>query len=393
MFSLVITVVSIILTAALALVTLYYGGASFSKGDAEVRVLKILNEGQQLVGAADLFKADRGVYPNSIGQLVNEGYLQSIPTTQSLLGITHAQSSINKWEMPKAGVLVFVMDIESVDICRNLNKMAYGQNGVLPSIQTQYIVQCWGSKTGGNISRMQVVFAKSSQSILEAADNLAALVTDQPLPAPSAAADWTVPPGLPPGTSNGGGTGSPDVTPPTGGGTQDPDAPAPTPDPSSPPSDEVANVFVGANSWCSSGVWWSDPFNPNSSTVNSYFALRVANDAWYIHAMQTGGISVEVQARFGTFVDMDTATSSRAYVLEPSTTGENAYIIGELSAHSPLPAAQMWGPDNEILSTNPQTPLVVRLIPRSGQQQTATLQIYCNNTDQLPVITSVTHSW
>ena len=58
MFSLIITIISIALVAALALATLYYGGNAFNKGSAEANASKIINEGQQVNGAVQLARAD-----------------------------------------------------------------------------------------------------------------------------------------------------------------------------------------------------------------------------------------------------------------------------------------------------------------------------------------------
>lgn len=55
MFSLIVTIISIALVAALALATLYYGGA------------------------AELYRADIGAYPLSMDDLVAQKYLSSVP--------------------------------------------------------------------------------------------------------------------------------------------------------------------------------------------------------------------------------------------------------------------------------------------------------------------------
>lgn len=395
MFSLIITIVSILLVAALALATFHYGGSAFSRGDTEVRVLKVLNEGQQLIGAADLFKADRGVYPSSINQLVSAGYLKSIPTVQTIVGVAQAQADSTDWTMPKAGIPVFIKDVSSIDICRSINKLSYGQDGILSDIRSQHPTQCWGTKTGEVITKMQVVFSKSSQSLTGAADTLSAAVSDQAIPSALAAGEWILPPGITSANSsnNGGETGAPEDNPPTGGDSEGPDLPPPSPDLPTPPPNDVANVYVGVNSWCSPGTWWDDPNIPGTSRGQGYFALRIEPDAWYQQALQSNGLSVEVQTAFGTFVDIDELSGSRAYVLEPPAPGDKGYIIGEISAYSPVPAAQMYGPGYGLLSRDPNTPFTVRLIPRSGQQKTATIQVYCRDDDMLPGITSITHDW
>lgn len=50
MFSLIITIISIALVAALALATLYYGGASFSRGKEGREAARLINEGPKAHG-------------------------------------------------------------------------------------------------------------------------------------------------------------------------------------------------------------------------------------------------------------------------------------------------------------------------------------------------------
>lgn len=58
MFSLIITIISIVLVGLLAVATIYYGGDAFSNRGDEARADKLLNEGQQLAGASVLAAND-----------------------------------------------------------------------------------------------------------------------------------------------------------------------------------------------------------------------------------------------------------------------------------------------------------------------------------------------
>jgi hypothetical protein len=84
MFSLIITIISIALVAALALATLYYGGSAFNKGNAGAVAARLINEGQQVNGAVALYQADVGagsttVVATTLADLVTAGYLSSVP--------------------------------------------------------------------------------------------------------------------------------------------------------------------------------------------------------------------------------------------------------------------------------------------------------------------------
>jgi Tfp pilus assembly protein PilN len=53
-FSLLITIISIALVAALALAALYYGGSAFNKGSAAAQSTQLLNESQQLLRGGEM---------------------------------------------------------------------------------------------------------------------------------------------------------------------------------------------------------------------------------------------------------------------------------------------------------------------------------------------------
>lgn len=84
MFSLIITIISIALVAALALATIYYGGTAFNKGSAEAKASQLINEGQQINGAVAMARADVAAdsnltLPTDIAGLVTAEYLAQVP--------------------------------------------------------------------------------------------------------------------------------------------------------------------------------------------------------------------------------------------------------------------------------------------------------------------------
>lgn len=116
MFSLIITIISIALVAALALATLYYGGAAFNKGSAGAQAARLINEGQQINGAIQVLKADVaansvvGTEAVDIAGLAPE-YLSQVPT---------------KWDaatLLEAGT-VLTTDAVSAEVCDEVNKRA-----------------------------------------------------------------------------------------------------------------------------------------------------------------------------------------------------------------------------------------------------------------------------
>ena len=86
MFSLIITIISIALVAALAVATLYYGGEAFTKNDTKAKALKVVNGGAQINGAVELYKAQKGQVPATLDELVDAKLLKSIPEGTWALG-------------------------------------------------------------------------------------------------------------------------------------------------------------------------------------------------------------------------------------------------------------------------------------------------------------------
>lgn len=86
MFSLIITIISIALVAALALATIYYGGNAFNKGSAEAKASQLINEGQQINGAIAMAKAD-----------VASGSLTTAPATVADLSPSYLAQLPSGW--------------------------------------------------------------------------------------------------------------------------------------------------------------------------------------------------------------------------------------------------------------------------------------------------------
>ncbi|PHX04342.1 hypothetical protein [Vibrio splendidus] len=58
MFSLIISIIAIALVAALALASIYYGGAAFQQGSTDAEASTVMNQGQQIQGAITLANVD-----------------------------------------------------------------------------------------------------------------------------------------------------------------------------------------------------------------------------------------------------------------------------------------------------------------------------------------------
>ena len=184
MFSLIITIISIALVAALALATLYYGGGAFNKSAASADATKLTNQATQLQGAAELYRADRGAYPATMADLVTHNYLKSIPVAQASPLLSQALAQGATWTMVLEGYPVFALSPVSLATCQGVNLMAYGEVGVLKAARQSLGTQCYGA----DANNLTVVSAKTGAMLeLAATSPLASrslgAVSTAPVPA------------------------------------------------------------------------------------------------------------------------------------------------------------------------------------------------------------------
>jgi hypothetical protein len=77
MFSLIITIVAIVLVTLLALATFYFGGTAFRQGANEAVAARIINEGQQVNAALSLYEQTKGQRASTMSDLVDAKLLST----------------------------------------------------------------------------------------------------------------------------------------------------------------------------------------------------------------------------------------------------------------------------------------------------------------------------
>ena len=193
MFSLIITIISIALVAALTLATIYYGGAAFNKGSAQANAAKIANQSQQLLGAVQMYRADHGAWPASLAVLVSENYLKTIPVAFRDGGaVPTAHAAEQAWGMPVAGNPTFVLrNAVDVDTCRETNLKLLGNDGILKQAYAVYRAQCFGES-----KQALSVVVTAEPLALSAALGVGEATSDTPPATGGGAPDsWLVEPG------------------------------------------------------------------------------------------------------------------------------------------------------------------------------------------------------
>jgi type II secretory pathway pseudopilin PulG len=174
MFSLIITVIAIALVAALALATLYYGGPIFNEGAERAQAAKLSAQGQQIMGAMELYRAEKGVYPQSLNDLVADEYLKSIPVAQAeeAKALASAFAASTTWTLSSPGQPVIVLKPVSLATCKAYNQANVGVSGVLQQAHSTKLKQCVGT----DVNNLMIIQPKAAADLIYVSTDPAAVV-------------------------------------------------------------------------------------------------------------------------------------------------------------------------------------------------------------------------
>lgn len=231
MFSLIIAIVSIALLVAVVALSAFYGGSTFSDATAHAEAARLKNEEGQIMAAVETFQATESRWPVDVQELVDLGYLSSVPRGAMQASLTvappafissaHAQAAAPAWTTPLASQPIFLTGGSiPLDVCRQYNLMSRGDDGVLRSPYAGERAQCFGAD-----GAYQVVVTRSSAASRLAEALPSSNVVNAAVPsATGGGTAWDTPPKtsgqVPTGPT--GPTGPTEPTEPT-----EPEAPAP----------------------------------------------------------------------------------------------------------------------------------------------------------------------
>lgn len=155
MFALVVAVISIVLVVATLAIGNFYGGSTLTEAETQAEVLRIKNEEQQLLAAADFFNADHGRFPNDVGELVQGKYLLTVPrgaksaaveASFSIISNAFAAATAQGWAQPMSGQPTFMTETKvPKEVCRKYNQISRGDDGILKQAFDTLAAQCYGS--------------------------------------------------------------------------------------------------------------------------------------------------------------------------------------------------------------------------------------------------------
>lgn len=141
MFSLIITIISIALVTALALATIYYGGSAFRQGGDAAAAARLINEGQQLSGAAAVFNAAEVTPMAALSDL----------TTAKADGTKYLASAPAGWTLDVATKSFQVANVKDV-ICGKVNEKAGSTPADIASVSN------YGCVAGASADTATMVF-------------------------------------------------------------------------------------------------------------------------------------------------------------------------------------------------------------------------------------------
>ena len=145
MFSLIVTIISIALVAALAIATIYYGGNSFLEGSTRTAAATLLNQGAQIAGSTMLYSTDQQTVPSRPSDLVGQHYLKELPLPPKVAYFGNVVPKQSDWEwFSPTTVHVVLRNKINEKTCREINIKANQTSDIPPIMKPEWIVQCYG---------------------------------------------------------------------------------------------------------------------------------------------------------------------------------------------------------------------------------------------------------
>lgn len=129
MFSIIITLVAIVLVVGLALAAMYFGGTAYFDAGDRAAAVRIINSGTQVFSAAELYSTSNGSWPTSMEALVTSKYLKAVPEAD--------------WEVNwgTGGHDLFLRDVTSAH-CMAVNQLSSRVKEEFSELRPQIAAQC-----------------------------------------------------------------------------------------------------------------------------------------------------------------------------------------------------------------------------------------------------------
>lgn len=153
MFQLIVAVISIALIAALAIASIFYGGDAFTKSSEKANVTTLINQAQQIAGAAALYKTETGSsiavgVVDSANSLITQDFLAQAPSVGKIATGDWAIASTSASGGKLYAVVEFKDATSATDLCRDDSDAAddvddrgevFKQNGLCATVAADVV--------------------------------------------------------------------------------------------------------------------------------------------------------------------------------------------------------------------------------------------------------------
>lgn len=131
MISIILVIIGILLAALAALFVVFYGGDAFNAGNAKAAAATIVNMGQNVRHAADLYRMMEGADAEDVTSLIAKGYLAQAPQPGAL---GRPETAWRRMRPSNAAPLdAYVITGIDEQVCREINRQAVGRDEVVQS--------------------------------------------------------------------------------------------------------------------------------------------------------------------------------------------------------------------------------------------------------------------
>lgn len=168
MTTIMLTAIGIILAAAGALMTIYYGGARFNSDTAKANAQTLMNAGANVRAASGVYYASKGALPTTPEKLIAESAVQSMPMVEGIgqPGATWRDFAAAGEPTKKAYVVSGVKD----DVCRYVNQGLISASREQILTKPEGITGCY-AESGTNVYYAMLGDAAPENAALTSCDN------------------------------------------------------------------------------------------------------------------------------------------------------------------------------------------------------------------------------
>lgn len=191
MFSLIIVSVAIAVAVLLAAASVFYGGDAYEQANEKVKAVSLVQQAQQLLGAAELFQSEHRRWPLSLDELTQNGYLRLQSKSEASISLALA---MNTWTTASPGAPVYVYETVETGVCQEVNRLSMSVDAIPTAARTGYSTQCIGKSP----DQLLVIASRGHAELRQAADE-GGLITPEDvwpasLPYPDQPQYWLVEP-------------------------------------------------------------------------------------------------------------------------------------------------------------------------------------------------------